>query len=133
MSWPGEEEADSVVEVAAGVTWDQEEEAGAVTGEGVEASLLAREAEQVELALCLEAVEDEAADTQEAVDADAGNLEAAAATFLGTFVVAERYTVVAAATLAVVGIVAVASERLAVVAAKAWAFPDLVDQDPSSG
>ena len=133
MSWPGEEEADSVVEVAAGVTWDQEEEAGAVTGEGVEASLLAREAEQVELALSLEAVEAEAADTQEAVEADAGNLETAAATFLGTFVVAERYTVVAAATLAVVGNVAVASERLAVVAAKAWAFPDLVDQDPSSG
>ena len=122
-----------MVEVAVGLKWGQEEEAGAVTGEGVGALRLAREAEQVEPALALEAVEAEAADTQKAVEADAGNLEAAAATFLGTFVVAESCTVAAAATLAVVGIVAVASERLAVVAARALAFPDLVDQDPSSG
>ena len=93
-------------------------------GEEAEAELLAREAEQVEPASALVA--------EEAVEA--GTLEAAAATFLGTFAVAESRSVAAVATLAAVGtVVVVASGRPDVVAARASAFPELEDPDPSSG
>ena len=106
---------------AEGETRDQG--AGAVMGEEAEAALLVREAEQVEPASDLEAVE----------AAEAGTLWAAAATFLGTFAVVGSRTVAAVATLAAVGTVVVASGRPAVVAARASAFPDLEDPDPSSG
>ena len=103
----------------------REQGAGAVMEEEAEAGLLAREAEQVEPASDLEAVE----------AAEAGTLGAAVATFLGTFAVAGSRTAAAVATLAAVGIgtVDVASGRPAVVAARASTFPDLEDPDPSLG
>ena len=96
-----------------GVT--REQVAGAVMGEEAVAGLLEREAEQVEPASDLEAV----------------GAAAAAATFLGTFAAEGSHTAAAVATLAAVGTVVVASGRPAVVAARASAFPDLEDPDPS--